>query len=560
MSMFCNNFNVTKNYSSLDDTYIEPLILQLNNTHKINILFEIHRINENLFLSKKDKDNIIKKLYQKLKIRMMMKKIIFRKRNYYIQNYDYSDQISLSLEPLTNYSNKDLIKIYDFKKIWVFTNIDIIRIFRSSIMNQDNFFALPKIPKNPFTNQEFNYGQLHNILKQLKYTSIKIPIYILFFLLSDFNLDKMLANHQNYFDFQALNQEIHKMSDRQYKIYIKYIIRKNSEYKLCKHCFKKLGIENIKNIFGHIVRCQIIQTQLPFLNNDIFIKENIGTQIDKIMIKFPKLNFKNHYMDHRKTIKIKNKFYKFYKNRPLNFNFSPPIPSGKIFIFTAGSFSSTTKPDWLNLKEIQRLFPFSQIDIRMMIEKLHFFSDSQQYLDNKNFEQCLDLIFKTTKKKVQNNKDIYRKNFIIKRLFLFFDNKKYGMIQCIKIATGLSLLCNGDIEDITFAIFSLYDIENKGNITLKQFRIILSSLYNIIYCMDSNKNIEIYVTEKNYITSSMQEIMEEYEITNNLFSYYDFQVWFKKKINLVRKIMSEKKRKRDKRRIKIPIQKGFVKI
>ena len=46
MSMFCNNFNVTKNYSSLDDTYIEPLILQLNNTHKINILFEIHRINQ----------------------------------------------------------------------------------------------------------------------------------------------------------------------------------------------------------------------------------------------------------------------------------------------------------------------------------------------------------------------------------------------------------------------------------------------------------------------------------------------------------------------------------
>jgi len=125
------------------------------------------------------------------------------------------------------------------KKIWVFTIKDIIQIFKLAILNQENYFPSPHIPKNPYTNQKFTYGQLHNIILQLNYLKKKLPVFISIFVNADFDLDIMEESHRIYFDLKAIDNEIENYSETKYKRKIKYIIKTESDYKLCKYCFER---------------------------------------------------------------------------------------------------------------------------------------------------------------------------------------------------------------------------------------------------------------------------------------------------------------------------------
>ena len=544
MFTFKNQFSISKKVSSLEKSYVKPIIDKLNKTYKLDTMHEIYKINENPFLTNKKKETIIATLLKEIKIRMMMKKIIFRKKNKTIRNVNYTEQISLSLENLSIYPKKDLIKVYNSKKIWVFTNVDMVRIFRLGIMNQGNYFPLPQKPKNPYTNQDFTYGQLHNIIMQLKYTGIKIPIYIQLFTKYDFNLEKMVLCHKKYFALLAIDHEINNFSDIKYIKYIKYIIKTKTDHKLCKYCFRKIDIKDIKNIFKNVVRTEIITTHL-LLDNDIFFQENIETQIDIIMNHYPKLNLNNHFLDHRKIVKINRKYPLFKYDANFKLNFTQNIPPGGIFIFTAGSSSSDTNTDWLSLKEIQRLFSFEHIDIRILFNNLSDYLNNKGYLSFKNFETYFGILFKNVAEQAENEVNTFRKKYIIKRLFTLFDIRNYGLIKFREIACGLSILCGGNNEDISFALFSLYDIENKEYITLEDFKEILSSLFNIIYDMEANQIRDSSITKESYITNVSEKIFEGAELINNKFlSFYDFQNWFGEINESVRSLWIEKKRKR----------------
>jgi hypothetical protein len=541
-----NHFIISKKVSSLEELYVKPIIDKLNKTYKLDTMHEIYKINENPFLTNKKKETIIATLLKEIKIRMMMKKIIFRKKNKTIRNVNYTEQISLSLENLSIYPKKDLIKVYNSKKIWVFTNVDMVRIFRLGIMNQGNYFPLPLKPKNPYTNQDFTYGQLHNIIMQLKYTGIKIPIYIQLFTKYDFNLEKMVLCHKKYFALQAIDHEINNFSDIKYIKYIKYIIKTETDHKLCKYCFRKIDIKDIKNIFKNVVRTEIITTHL-LLDNDIFFQENIETQIDIIMNHYPKLNLNNHFLDHRKTVKIKRKKPFFNYDENLKFNFTQNIPPGGIFVFTAGSSSTNTdtNTDWLSLKEIQRLFSIKGIGIRILFDNLSAYLNNKGYLSFKNFETYFEILFKNVAEQAENEVNIFRKKYIIKRLFSLFDNRHYGLIKFREIASGLSILCGGNNEDISFSLFSLYDIENKEYITLEDFKEILSSLFNVIYDMEIKQISDSSITKESYVTNVSKKIFEGSELIDNKFlSFYDFQNWFREIIDSVKTLWTKKKRKR----------------
>ena len=538
-----NQFSISKKVLSLEKSYVKHIIDKLNKTHKLDTKYEIYRVNQNPFLTKKKKENIIATLFKEIKIRMMMKKIIFRKKNKAIIDFNYSEQLSLSLENLSMYSNKDLIKVYNSKKIWVFTNVDMIRIFRMGIMNQGNYFPLPQRPKNPYTNQDFTYGQLHNIIMQLKYTGIKIPLYIQLFTKYDFNLEKMEACHEKYFSLHAIDQEINIFSDIKYIKYIKYIIKTKTNYNLCKKCFRKFDIKDIKKMFRNVVRTEIITTHL-LLDNDIFFQENIETQIDIIMNNYPKLNLNNHFLDHRKIVKINRKYPFFKYDANFKLNFTQNIPPGGIFVFTAGSSSTDNNTDWLTLKKIQRLFSFEHIDIKIMFDNLTANLNKEGYLNFENFTKFFDILFKNVSNQEENNVNTFRKKYIIKRLFTLFDTRHYGLIKFREIASGLSVLCGGNIEDISFSLFSLYDIEHKEYITLEDFEEILSSLFNVIYDMDTKQIRENGITKESYITNVSKKIFEGNELIDTKFlSFFDFQNWFIEIFENVKMVCMERKRK-----------------
>ena len=296
-------------------------------------------------------------------------------------------------------------------------------------------------------------------------------------------------------------------------------------------------------MFRNVVRTEIITTHL-LLDNDIFFQENIETQIDIIMNNYPKLNLNNHFSDHRKIVKINRKYPFFKYDANFKLNFIQNIPPGGIFVFTAGSSSSDTNTDWLTLKEIQRLFSFEYIDIRIMFDNLTTNLNKEGYLNFENFTKCFDIIFKNVSNQGENKVNTFRKKYIIKRLFTLFDTRNYGLIKFREIACGLSILCGGNNEDISFALFSLYDIENKEYITLEDFKEILSSLFNIIYDMEANQIRDSSITKESYITNVSEKIFEGAELINNKFlSFFDFQNWFREIFENVKMLCMERKRK-----------------
>ena len=84
----------------------------------------------------------------------------------------YNDT-DLTLTPITNASNT--IKIYQNKKLYVFTLFDLINIIEKSLCNCDCYFVEPLVIKNPYNNIEFTHAQLYNIYFKIKESPYVIP-------------------------------------------------------------------------------------------------------------------------------------------------------------------------------------------------------------------------------------------------------------------------------------------------------------------------------------------------------------------------------------------------
>jgi hypothetical protein len=64
---------------------------------------------------------------------------------------------------------KKLVVIYDWpqKTKYVFEASTVYRDYMTKIQNSVGLFGVPKIPRNPFTNAELTYGQLHFLIRAL---------------------------------------------------------------------------------------------------------------------------------------------------------------------------------------------------------------------------------------------------------------------------------------------------------------------------------------------------------------------------------------------------------
>lgn len=196
-----NNFSTNYIYINNLKKYIENNSDIYNNYEDIILLYTI-------FKNYKLTNTIYKFLYK-------LKSIVF-KNKISINNIDlYHNKFS---------TNDNILELYHNNKKWKFTYNDITKILINNLTNYSDYLELSiKYPFNPYNNTIFNIQHLiviYNYLKQFD----NIPLIILLFKHSNYNLDKFININQKYIINYIYTNYIYSCdNDELYHILFKFI-------------------------------------------------------------------------------------------------------------------------------------------------------------------------------------------------------------------------------------------------------------------------------------------------------------------------------------------------
>ena len=125
-------------------------------------------------------------------------------------------QYDLFFNDLDECPNNLKIVLYEQTRLYTFKIYDILNIIKSSLINYEELFLVPSLPKNPYTNLAFSYKNLYNIFYHCMFNQITIPKVFRYFYESDFNLNKFIFNYEpmvresiitNYYNNMSFNQK-----------------------------------------------------------------------------------------------------------------------------------------------------------------------------------------------------------------------------------------------------------------------------------------------------------------------------------------------------------------
>ena len=125
-------------------------------------------------------------------------------------------QYDLFFNDLDECQDNVKIVLYEQTRLYTFKIYDILKIIKSSLINYEELFLVPSLPKNPYTNLAFSYKNLHNIFNHCMFNQITIPKVFRYFYESDFNLNKFIFKYEpmvresiitNYYNNMSFNQK-----------------------------------------------------------------------------------------------------------------------------------------------------------------------------------------------------------------------------------------------------------------------------------------------------------------------------------------------------------------
>ena len=123
----------------------------------------------------------------------------------------YNDT-DLTLTPITKESNT--IKIYQNKKLYVFTLFDLINIIEKMLCNCDCYFVEPLVIKNPYNNIEFTHAQLYNIYFKIKESPYIMPELFHGYFKSNFIMKLFSVEYESQIRNTYIHNQIYKTNNK----------------------------------------------------------------------------------------------------------------------------------------------------------------------------------------------------------------------------------------------------------------------------------------------------------------------------------------------------------
>ncbi len=111
------------------------------------------------------KEQLITSCILELRLRSCFKKLLTLWRI-----YKMNKKCDIDVDPITLSKPEKEVYIYDWKtkKKYIFDAKSLATLIESKLLYSEDGFPMPMYPRNPWTNIEFNYGQLVSIYNQLK--------------------------------------------------------------------------------------------------------------------------------------------------------------------------------------------------------------------------------------------------------------------------------------------------------------------------------------------------------------------------------------------------------
>tara|TARA_B100000482_G_scaffold191146_2_gene175695 strand:+ start:79 stop:1467 length:1389 start_codon:yes stop_codon:yes gene_type:complete len=131
-------------------------------------------------------------------------------------------QYDMFFNDLDDTPNHLKITLHEQTRLYTFKIFDILNIIKCALVNYEELFLAPSLPKNPYTNIAFSYNNLYNIFYFCQYNHTAIPKVFRYFYDCDFQLNKFVLNYEpivresviiSYYNNMSFNQKYETILD-----------------------------------------------------------------------------------------------------------------------------------------------------------------------------------------------------------------------------------------------------------------------------------------------------------------------------------------------------------
>lgn len=277
-----------------------------------DVRFFNYIILNNISFSEEEKNKMVE-LYIKSKkiinnLNFFSRKIKFSLYKKYDCNFD------LLFNSLDNYKEVEVIKLIQNKTIYKFRILDLINLWKISLLKSETMFATPKNLKNPYTNIEFKNHNLYNIFFSINKTKYIMPQIILNYYKCSFDITDFKKKNFPFLQEKAIEyygNNGHYIELFDYLNTILHVFREDTEYIFLKQeisSFKKnFIVKNMKKII-------ILYLKYKYLCNPL-LKEKYLFDLKRDISFYFKYRYSSYYF-----IKLTPTERIYYNNRDVNRN------------------------------------------------------------------------------------------------------------------------------------------------------------------------------------------------------------------------------------------------
>jgi len=150
------------------------------------------------------------------------------------------------------------ISIIEKNKIYKFDYFEMFKLIKEKIYYHENFFLLPMMPTNPYTNVPFELHNLYNIYLQLLRSSHLLPINVKLFFNVNFDLGRLIERYSYNILIEVITHDYNGLC-----LSAKYCIMRDMLIYFKKRIFLNVSNENLYKLFHKQVLDYYKATYLP---------------------------------------------------------------------------------------------------------------------------------------------------------------------------------------------------------------------------------------------------------------------------------------------------------
>jgi Ca2+-binding EF-hand superfamily protein len=177
----------------------------------------------------------------------------------------------------------------------------------------------------------------------------------------------------------------------------------------------------------------------------------------------------------------------------------------------------------LSLEGIQSLTGLGLLAPDAVFEVFARAVDDNGFLSRQAFNISFGRLIQSTGSKSAS--DALTCKALVDRLFSLLDHNQKGLVDFTDLASAVSVLCGGGIEDKANAVFALFDFNGDGYITQSDLGRLLNATFLVLYSLQENLEDKIGFGPQELAVRTARSCFEQCA-RNGVLSFDDFFTWY----------------------------------